>query len=637
MNDALGLSIGMTNLSVMRSGCAPVLRRSILTLFPDRPPEVGVPEQKSPPGDHAMVLAGFVERVGDPIPLVAADGSTHRPGRLLAEAIESLICQPVKGRPPRDIAIAVPAHWDSPVKASLHKDLSAKQHLFPAGAPALVSDATTALAALQRDRGLPSRGVVALLDFGGTGTSITLCDAAAGWAPIGATVRHIEFGGQQIDQSILGRVLSGIAEAANIDPDSTGAVLSLSRLRDQCRAAKEMLSAQTVATLTAELPGYRSSVRLTRAELEELIAEPLTGVIAAAEETLERNRVPIARIAAVATVGGGANIPLITQRLSQRWRIPVVTIPHPELAAASGAALMAAQGPAAPATTMAAAAGIAAAGLPAGGSAAENPATETFRALAWSEDTASPADEPVAYTGGDDHAPGTGGVARPRLEFLHDTETPAEVEALAWYKRPQLLFGVAAAAALLTGSGLTYSLTSSNSPVPAPAPIQTAVPAVMQPEAPPAADAPPPVNVPPPVNQAPAPVVVRQAPAAPRIRPAAPPAPRRAAPAPAAPPPAAPSTSATPTTTTTTTTTPTTTSTSATSTSPTSTEPTSSSQTPTTTPASAAAQVPSTTPAAQVPSSTAAPAATQAPATTEAPVVTPEITIPSFELPSPFG
>jgi Hsp70 protein len=617
MNDALGLSIGMTNLSVVRSGCAPVVRRSILTLFPDRPPEVGVPEQNSTPGEHAMVLSGFVERVGDPIPLVAADGSTHRPGRLLAEAIDSMICHPAKARPPRDIAIAVPAHWDSSVKASLSKDLSAKQHLFPAGAPALVSDATTALAALQRDRGLPSRGVVALLDFGGTGTSITLCDAAAGWAPVGPTVRHFEFGGQQIDQSILARVLSGIADAANIDPDSTGAVLSLSRLRDQCRTAKEMLSAQTVATLTAELPGYRSSVRLTRAELEELISEPLTGVIAAVEETLERNRIPIARIAAVATVGGGANIPLITQRLSQHWRIPVVTIPHPELAASSGAALMAAQGPAAPATTMAAAAGIA----------ADSPATETFRALAWSEDTASPADEPVAYTGGDDYAPGTGAVARPRLEFLHDNATAAEVEALAWYKRPQLLFGVAAAAALLTGSGLTYSLTSSNSPVPAPAPIPTAVPAVMQPQAPPPADAPPPVNVPLPVNQAPAPVVVRQAPAAPRVRPA-PPAPRKAAPAPAAPPPAAPST---PTTTTTTATTTTTTSTTATSTSPTSTEPTSSSPTPTTTPASAAAQVPSTTPAAQVPSTT------PAPATTEAPVVTPEITFPSIELPSPFG
>ena len=34
-----------------------------------------------------------------------------------------------------------------------------------------------ALTALQADPGLPTRGVIALCDFGGSGTSITLVDA----------------------------------------------------------------------------------------------------------------------------------------------------------------------------------------------------------------------------------------------------------------------------------------------------------------------------------------------------------------------------------------------------------------------------------------------------------------------------
>ena len=44
------------------------------------------------------------------------------------------------------------------------------------------------------------------------------------------------------------------------------------------------------------------------------------------------------------TVGGGASIPLVTQRLSEHSRVPVVTTPQPALDAAVGAALFAAYG-----------------------------------------------------------------------------------------------------------------------------------------------------------------------------------------------------------------------------------------------------------------------------------------------------
>ncbi|MGB7359390.1 MAG: molecular chaperone, partial [Mycobacterium sp.] len=84
MTEPLGLSIGMTNLVAARVGRPPVIRRSILTLFDDRAPEVGVPT------GSGLVLNGFVDRVGDPVPLVAADGSAHRGETVLAEALEAM-------------------------------------------------------------------------------------------------------------------------------------------------------------------------------------------------------------------------------------------------------------------------------------------------------------------------------------------------------------------------------------------------------------------------------------------------------------------------------------------------------------------------------------------------------------------
>ena len=81
--------------------------------------------------------------------------------------------------------------------------------------------------------------MVALLDFGGGGTSITLADAASAFEPIEDTTRYAEFSGDQIDQALLNHVLEGITDAGAIDPAGTAAVGSLTRLREECRNAKE--------------------------------------------------------------------------------------------------------------------------------------------------------------------------------------------------------------------------------------------------------------------------------------------------------------------------------------------------------------------------------------------------------------
>ena len=408
MSDSLGLSVGMTNLVAARVGRPPVMRRSVLTLFSDRAPEVGVPGEYPALNQPGVVLTGFVERVGDPVPLVAEDGSSHRGERVLAEALDAM-ARTVGGGAP--IAIAVPAHWGPAVIGALRGALRDKPNLSPDGVPAaLVPDSAAALAALQAAPGLPKSGVIALVDFGGSGTSITLADSGANFAPIGETVRYADFSGDQIDQAVLNHVITGIADANNADPAGTAAVGSLTRLRDESRQAKERLSAETATVVPVDLPGFQSDVRLTRTELEGLIAAPLAGLLATLGETLERNNVAVSNIAAVATVGGGAGIPLVTQRLSEQFRVPVITTPQSQLNVAAGAALLADRDLAADAPTGLSAAadtptGIApaawaagAAGLAAGQSAADGAPSATFRALAWSQDD-EPGAEPVPYTG----------------------------------------------------------------------------------------------------------------------------------------------------------------------------------------------------------------------------------------------
>ena len=143
MSDPLGLSIGATNLVAARVGRPPVMRRAVLTLLPDRAPEVGVPAENPALNQPGVVLSGFVERVGDPVPLVAEDGSSHRAERVLVEALDAMAKAVGGGQP---VAIAVPAHWGPAVVGALRGALRERPNLSPGGVPAaLIPDSVAAL------------------------------------------------------------------------------------------------------------------------------------------------------------------------------------------------------------------------------------------------------------------------------------------------------------------------------------------------------------------------------------------------------------------------------------------------------------------------------------------------------------
>lgn len=511
MSGPLGLSIGTTNLVAARVGNQPVSRRSVLTLSTDRTPQVGVPV--SGPG---VTLSGFVERVGDPVPLVAPDGASYAADTLLVEALDAMV--ELAGGPSDQLAIAVPAHWGAPTLRALRNALRTNPSLSRDGMPArLVPDAVTSLAALRANPGLPANGVVALLDFGGGGTSITLADAASGFDPIDETTRYPDFSGDQIDQALLTHVLDGVAQAGGIDPAGTAAVGSLARLREECRQAKERLSAETATDLVVELPGYSATVRVTRTELESLMQTPLAGALDALEKSLERNAIGWPAISAVVTIGGGASIPLVTQKLSEHSRAAVVTTPQPALDAAIGAALSAAYLADADAQTgMAPTLGVAAVaptgGIPSGADAPEG--SSTFRALAWSEDDAG--DDVVPYSGPDVlESYGSETAARPAVQYVPPTG-PIEQPSGGWQRLPLTVFVVAAALVVVAIGGVTYALTSATGTAPT-SEVKTAEPKPLpqEPAPSPAEPPPPPAEPPPapePVTQAPPPVTVTQAP-----------------------------------------------------------------------------------------------------------------------------
>jgi Hsp70 protein len=534
MRDCVGLSIGATNLVAARADGNSTIRPAAVTW-------------------RGAVLMGFVERFGDPVPIVAADGSSHTAERLLVEALTDL--RQTRGRG-EWACVAVPAHWPP-------RRVERLRALLPD--VMVTSDAVASLTALRTHPGLPARGIVALFDFGATGTTITLADAAADFRTVGDAVRSDEFSGDLIDRAVLTHLLAGL----DVDPSATSAVASLTEFRDGARIAKEQLSFRTATGLPGLRPG--TTLRLTRAELEALVRRPLDGVLAAFDDALRRNGLRPSDLAAVATAGGGARIPLVTQRLSEALRMPVTTTEHAQTVAAIGAALLGGREPEA-VTRLAAAsqpATLLAPVLPNNGRPAVAP-------MAWSECAIEGDVAEVAVA--------DPGWARPEVVFDHAAAEAADaLPPLRWYQRPTLIFAAAACAAVFAGVGLVVTTDAEPANASSPAPTVSATPSMSDARVPTTVDAAAQPVVPETVAAG-QPTVVRytQAPQAQRV-----PAPQAPAPVPQAPP-QAPVTTTVTTTPTTTSTTPTTTTTPSTTPTPTSTTPTptTTTTTPTTTPTS---------------------------------------------------
>lgn len=553
MADGVGLSVGATNLAAVVVGRTAVTRSPVLTRFAHRPPEVGVPGQNPNLNERGLILTDFVDRVGDPVGIVAADGSSHRADSVLADALRAMLQAAGGGNPPSSpIAITHPAHW-RPAAVEALRSAIAPMPEFGGPTPApVVSDAAAALTALQDDPGLPSRGIIALCDFGGTGTSITLVDAGNAFAPVGATVRHTDFSGDLVDQALLTHVIDDLSAAGTIDLSGTSAIGSLSRLRAQCRGAKERLSTSGFTTLVAELPGHRSDVRLTRTELDEAIRQPLADFADVLQDTLQRNGVRGADLAAVASVGGGARIPIITTTLSERFRVPVITTGQPELAAAIGGGLAAVRGTVEEGmTAMSAAPGAAAAAAATAMAPEVSPQADemapsgSFGALAWSDAQDVPdvaPTDPYDYAAAD---AGGGVDVRPQMQFEHDSWDDVPPRPLPWYRNPAIALGAGILVVLVALIAAVVWVMSDDS-IPAPAsttaPPITATPRPVTPSqtpsAPPTTQAP----APPPqtVYQAPPPRMTRTVtapPPSPEPPPPPPPSPEPPPPSPEPPPP----------------------------------------------------------------------------------------------------
>ena len=295
----------------------------------------------SHPGQSARDM---VRRLGDPAPIVLG-GVPHAVTDLLGVMLRDVVrtVGEAQGGPPERVVLTRPASW-GPLRRGLFDQVAAAAGLQGAVSVAAPEAATAHYAASRRPR---EGEIVAVYDLGGGTFDAAVVRTGPHRAEILGTPEGVErLGGIDVDDAILSCVNHRSGGAlGELDRHDPRTAVALARLRQDCVLAKEALSVDGEAAVPLFLPDRHLEVRLTRADLEDMLRAPVESTISALFRALRSARVSPHELGAVLMVGGSSRIPLVNRMVSDALRGPALVSLHPDHTMALGAAELAARMP----------------------------------------------------------------------------------------------------------------------------------------------------------------------------------------------------------------------------------------------------------------------------------------------------
>ena len=348
---ALGIDLGttFTAAAVWRDGRAQIVSLggrgaaipSVVLLREDETFLTGEAANRRGLTEPNRVAREFKRRIGDTTPILLA-GTPHSAESLTAQLLRAVVSEVVtrEGGAPSSVCISHPANW-GPYKIDL-----LRQAVRMADLPAQVAFATEPEAAAvnyAQEQRLGVGAVVAVYDLGGgTFDAAVLRRSATGFAILGEPEGIERLGGIDFDAAVFNHVRTSLGtKLDDLDEDDPAVISAVARLREECVAAKEALSADTDTSIPVLLPSVTTEVRLTRGELEAMVRPSLHGSIEALQRAVRSAALSAEDLHSVLLVGGSSRMPIVGQLVSAELGRPVAVDTHPKHAVALGAAWLA--------------------------------------------------------------------------------------------------------------------------------------------------------------------------------------------------------------------------------------------------------------------------------------------------------
>ncbi|MFI2565691.1 Hsp70 family protein [Paenarthrobacter sp. NPDC018779] len=291
--------------------------------------------------DPRRMVREFKRRIGDSVPLAVGD-DWLAPEDVFAALAQWVVAKAEEreGGPASSIVMTHPASWGqhrtSVVLAALN--------LAGLGDIRLISEPEAAALHYASQTRVEDGSTIAVYDLGG-GTFDTAILRKAGanrFELIGHPDGIETLGGADFDAAVLRHVVAHLGDAVQaLDADHPATLSALSRLKRECREAKEALSLDSETSISVALPGRQQAIRLVRSEFEAMIEPQVQDTLDALGRSLEAVHVDPEDLTAVLLIGGSSRIPLVAELVSAELERPVAVDADPKSSICLGAAISA--------------------------------------------------------------------------------------------------------------------------------------------------------------------------------------------------------------------------------------------------------------------------------------------------------
>ena len=252
-------------------------------------------------------------------------------GKLKADAEAFL------GEPVTEAVITVPAYFDDAQRQAT-KDAGKIAGLE---VKRIINEPTAAALAYGLDQKKEEK--IAVFDLGGGTFDVSILELGDGVFEVKSTNGDTHLGGEDFDNRIVDHFLEVFKQNEGIDLQKDNAALQ--RLKDEAEKAKKELSTTTqyeinLPFLTADADGPKHfEYTLTRAKLEELVAELIEKTAGPVEKALKDAKLTVKDIDEVVMVGGMTRMPAVVEKVKKIFGKDPMQGVNPDEVVAIGAAI----------------------------------------------------------------------------------------------------------------------------------------------------------------------------------------------------------------------------------------------------------------------------------------------------------
>lgn len=311
---------------------------SVIFLGHDGETVIGEAAERRSMTEPHRVIREFKRRIGDRVPIVVGDLYV-KPEDAFASIARWVVdrVEAQEGDAPDVVVVTHPATWGA-YKTGLVREALAGVGLAEV---TLVSEPEAATLHYVAQERVAQDGPLAVYDLGGSTFDVAIMRRNAGgeFTPLGRPEEITRLGGADFDDAVFRHAVSFAGDGfANLDFEHADALLALSRLRRECREAKEALSFDAETSVPVLLPAINTQVRLVRSEFEGMIEGSIRATVDAVGRAIETAGIRVDDLTAILLVGGSSRIPLVAQLVSEALGAPVWTDADPSHSIALGAA-----------------------------------------------------------------------------------------------------------------------------------------------------------------------------------------------------------------------------------------------------------------------------------------------------------